>query len=99
MPPHDSLLARALEPFVAGLWILFVLASVVVAAVWTMDIGESSVEKWVANPDLRAALIWLLARADLAWITLAAVNVYSSLAGHIGLARYPALGVVSGWGA
>ena len=85
--PRDSLLARALEPFVAGLWILFVLASLVIAAVWTMDIGESSLEQWVSNPDLRATLLWLLARADFGWITLAAVNVYSSLAGNIGLAN------------
>jgi hypothetical protein len=87
MPPRDSLLARALEPFIASLWILFVLVSLVIAAVWTMDIGESSLERWVTNPDLRAALLWLLARADLGWIMLAALNVYSSLAGNSGLAN------------
>ena len=87
MPLRDSLPARALEPIVASLWLVFVLASFVMAAVWTMDIGESSLEQWVSNPDLRATLLWLLARADFGWITLAAANVYSSLAGTYGLAQ------------
>jgi uncharacterized membrane protein len=86
MPPRHSLLARGLEPFIAGLWILFVLVSLLVAAVWSFGIGESSLEKWISNPDLRAAVVWMLAHLDLGWITLAAANVYLSLVGSVGLA-------------
>jgi uncharacterized membrane protein len=86
MAPRDSLLARGLEPFVAGLWTLFVLVSLLVASVWTLGLGEGSVEKAISNPDLRAALVWLLAHSDAAWITLAAANVYLSLAASVGLA-------------
>jgi uncharacterized membrane protein len=68
------------------LWILFILVSLAMTVVWTMDIGETWLEKWVLNPDLRAALVWMLARADAGWIALAAVNVYCSLASSIGLA-------------
>jgi len=86
MPSRDSLLARGLEPLAAGLWTLFVLVSMLVAAVWVGGIGEATLEKWVSNPDLRAALVWLLAHSDLGWITLAAANVYLSLATSVGLA-------------
>jgi uncharacterized membrane protein len=85
-PPRDNLLARTLEPFVASLWILFVIVSVFVGLVWTMGIGEGTLERWVSNPDLRAALAWLLANLDLAWITLGAANVYLSLVNTVGLA-------------
>lgn len=70
----------------AGLWILFVLVSLLIAAVWTFGIGEGSLEKSISNPDLRAALVLLLAHADLGWITLAAANVYFSLVESFGLA-------------
>src|ERR1700759_5391882 len=86
MSSRPASFARGLEPFVAGLWILFVLVSLVIAAVWTFGIGEGSLEKAVTNPDLRAALVWLLAHADLGWIVLAAVIVYFNLAGSVGLA-------------
>jgi uncharacterized membrane protein len=93
---RDNLLARTLEPFVASLWILFVIVSVLVGLVWTMGIGEGNLERWVSNADLRAALTWLLAHLDLAWITLAAANAYLSLVGTVGLstARPWALGIV-----
>lgn len=86
MPSRDSLVARGLEPFVAGLWIFFVLISLAVAAVWTLGIGESSLERSISNPDLRAALVWMLAHLDLVWITLAAANVYFSLVETVRLA-------------
>ncbi|MEI9898757.1 MAG: carotenoid biosynthesis protein [Chthoniobacter sp.] len=85
-PPRESLLARGLEPFISGLWILYLLVSLLIAAVWTFGIGEGSLEKGISNPDLRATLVLLLAHADLGWITLAAANVYFSLAGSLGLA-------------
>jgi uncharacterized membrane protein len=86
MPARDSLVIRSLEPFVAGLWILFVLISLAVAIVWSCGIGEGSLEISVSNLDLRAALVWILAHLDLAWITLAAANVYFCLVETIGLA-------------
>lgn len=86
MPPRNSLLARGLEPFVSGLWIVFVLLSLVIAGVWAFGIGEGSLERSVSNTDLRVTLVWLLAHCDLAWITLAAANVYFALVGCVGLA-------------
>lgn len=86
MPARDSLVARSLEPFVAGLWIFFILVSLLVAVVWGWGIGESSLEKAVSNPDLRTTLVWLLAHLDLAWITLAAANVYFHLVDTVRLA-------------
>ncbi|MDR3406204.1 MAG: carotenoid biosynthesis protein [Chthoniobacter sp.] len=86
MSSRPASFTRGLEPFVAGLWILFVLVSLAIAAVWTFGIGEGSLEKAVSNPDLRGALVLLLAHADLGWITLAAANVYFSLVESLGLA-------------
>ena len=86
MASRDSLFARGLEPFIGGLWILFVLVSLIMAVVWTLGIGEGSLEKGVSNPDLRAALVLLLAHGDLGWITLAAVNIYFRLVEGVGLA-------------
>jgi len=86
MSSRDSLVIRSLEPLVAGLWIFFVLVSLAVAVVWSCGIGEGSLERSVSNPDLRAALVWILAHLDLAWITLAAANVYFRLVETIGLA-------------
>lgn len=86
MPARDSLVLRSLEPLVAGLWIFFVLISLTVAVVWSCGIGEGSLERSVSDPNLRAALVWMLAHLDLAWITLAAANVYFRLVETIGLA-------------
>ncbi|MEP6672257.1 MAG: carotenoid biosynthesis protein [Chthoniobacter sp.] len=86
MSSRPAPLARGLEPFVAGLWILFVLVSLLSAAGWSFGIGEGSLERSISNQDLRAALVLLLAHADLAWITLAAANVYFSLVESLGLA-------------
>jgi uncharacterized membrane protein len=86
MSLRPSFLARSLEPLVAALWILFVLISLLIATVWSLNIGESSLEKAVSNPDLRNALVWMLAHLDLGWITLAAANVYLSLVERMGLA-------------
>ncbi len=85
MASRDSLLARGLEPFAAGLWTLFVLVSLLITGIWTSGLGEDSIEKAISNPDLRATLVWLLPRTDLIWITLAAANVYFSLAASVGL--------------
>lgn len=86
MPSRHSTLARGLEPLISGLWIFFVLVSVLIAVVWSSGIGEASLERSISNTDLRVTLVWLLGHADLAWITLAAVNVYLALTGSVGLA-------------
>ncbi|HSI13045.1 MAG TPA: carotenoid biosynthesis protein [Chthoniobacter sp.] len=85
MPSRNSSLARGLEPFISGLWIFFVLASLLVAAVWAFGIGEGSLERSISNTDLRVTLAWLLTHMDLAWITLAAANVYLALTRSVGL--------------
>ena len=85
MRPRDSLLARGLEPLAAGMWTLFVLVSLLVAAVWVLGLGEASLRA-VSSADLRATLVWLLAHIDLFWIALAAINAYLSLAADAGLA-------------
>jgi uncharacterized membrane protein len=86
MTSRVSPFASAFEPLVSGLWIFYVLVSLLIAAVWTLGWGERSVEAAVSNPDLRATLVWLLAQIDLLWITLAAANVYLCLAASVGLA-------------
>ena len=86
MPARDSLFARALEPLAHGLWTVFVLVSLLVGAIWTLGLGESSVEKAISNTDLRATLVWLLGWVDFIWITLAAASVYLSLVSRVGLA-------------
>ena len=85
MSSRNSILARSLEPLAAGLWTLFVIVSVIVTAVWTLKIGEGSIERVTSNPDLRAALAWFLSWLDFGWITLAAANVYASVASTVGL--------------
>jgi uncharacterized membrane protein len=85
MRPRPSLLSRWLEPFASGLWVFFLLVTVAIAAVWSCGIGDATLEKWVAHPDLRDALLWLNTIGDMAWITLAATNVYLCLAEEEGL--------------
>jgi len=63
-----------------------VVVSVVVGVVWALGLGEGSIDRATSNPDLRGALAWLLAQLDFGWITLAAANVYLSLATTVGLA-------------
>lgn len=82
---RDSLLTRWLEPIAASLWTFFVLLSLFVGVIWAGGIGDASLEKWVSNAGLRAALTWLLLRLDALWITLAAANAYLALAGREGL--------------
>lgn len=86
MRPSVSPLARAMEPLVAGLWIFFVLASLLVGAVWTFGIGDAQLARWVQNRGLLVTLQLLLEHLDFAWITLAAANVYLSLTDRVGLA-------------
>ncbi len=84
-PPRSSALAHWLEPFAAGLWILFLLWTGGIAVLWTSGIGEAEITA-LGHPELRAALLWLLPLADPAWVALAAGNVYVAVAAEHGLA-------------
>lgn len=80
-----SLLTRALEPLAAALWVLFLIVSSVVGAVWAFGIGDAELARWVPHRDLFRALRWLLQYLDFTWITLAAANAYRCLATREGL--------------
>jgi uncharacterized membrane protein len=80
------MLARALEPVLASLWLLFVFWTLIVAAVWLLGIGEAEVRESVANQGLRSALVLSLELLDATWIALAAANCYVALASAEGLA-------------
>ncbi len=85
MRSSPSLLSRALEPLAAGLWIVFVLVSIVVGVIWAWGIDDAHLAGWVLNRDLLATLQWLLRQMDFLWITLAAANSYLCLAQREGL--------------
>ena len=82
---QPSLLARALEPFASGLWILFILWTALVAVVWTSGFGEAELRERIANPGLLSALEFFLASLDPAWIALGAANIYLTLSAEEGL--------------
>lgn len=86
MRSRPSPLSRALEPLAAGLWVLFVLVSLLVGAIWTFGFGDAQLGQWVLNRDLFLTLQWLLQHLDFLWITLAAANAYLCLAAREGLA-------------
>ncbi len=95
---QPSLIARALEPFAAGLWILFVLWTALVAVVWATGFGEAELRERIANPGLLGALEFFLASLDAAWIALGAANIHLALSAEEGLttARRWALIVIVG---
>jgi hypothetical protein len=89
---------RFLEPLAACVWILFLVWSAVVAAVWSLGIGEAEIIGWttrwfhlpaipVGGPKspLQDALISFLSILDQGWVILAALNVYSLTAAREGL--------------
>jgi uncharacterized membrane protein len=80
-----SLLTRTLEPLAAGLWVLFVLVSLLVGVVWALGLGDAQLSRWVLNRELFLTLQWLFQHLDFAWITLAATNSYLCLATRDGL--------------
>jgi uncharacterized membrane protein len=86
MPARShSLIARALEPLMAGLWVLFVLWTALVAVVWLSGFGDADLRDHVANQGLRSALAFILELLDVTWIALAAANCYFALASAEGL--------------
>ena len=97
---RPSLLAQALEPLASSLWILFILWTAIVAAVWMLGFGEAELSAHIANAGLKSALSFLLASLDAVWVTLAAANVYLALAEAEGLSaarRWAAIVIVGGW--
>ena len=76
---QPSLRARVLEPFSACLWTLFILWTVLVAAVWMTGFGNVELDQRVTNPGLRSALEFVLGSLDAAWFVLAGANVYLAL--------------------
>jgi uncharacterized membrane protein len=85
MRSSPSLLARALEPVAAGLWVFFVIVSLLEGTIWAFGLGDGQLAGVVPNHDLFLALQWLLQHLDLLWITLAAANAYLCLAGREGV--------------
>ena len=49
--------ARSLEPFAAGLWILFWIWTALTAALWVAGVGEAELKEWVSNEGLLSALV------------------------------------------
>jgi len=87
MPPRPpSLLARALEPVMTCLWVLFVLWTLIVAGIWLSGFGEAELRENVANQGLRNALALCLEVLDVTWLALAAANCHIALAAVEGLA-------------
>ena len=80
MPRRDSLLARWLEPLASTLWYFFLVWTALVVVVWVGGIREDHLAEWVQNPGLRSALAFTLTILAPLWFTLAAANVYLSIA-------------------
>jgi uncharacterized membrane protein len=74
-----------LHPLKGGVWLLFLLWTAGIAAVWTWNIGDRQLERAIGNTDLRLTLEWLTRIADIAWITLAAMNLHGSITESDGL--------------
>lgn len=94
-----ALIVRWLEPLISGLWIFFLIWTAWIACVWSFPIGDAALAKWIGNRDLRAALAWLIAVGDIAWITLAAANIYLWLAEAEGLSTARRWALIVGAGA
>ncbi|MDB6149688.1 MAG: hypothetical protein JWQ44_1136 [Chthoniobacter sp.] len=85
MPSIPSPLARNAEALSSVLWPLFLLWSVVVAALWTSLVGTTQISESVGNPGLRSAFIFLVQIADPVWFTLAGAVLYLQLVEGEGL--------------
>lgn len=85
MPRPIPFLFRWIEPLIGSLPALFGVWTALVATVWLFGLGEVELAARVSNPDLLAALQWLLRALDPLWITLGAVNVYLALVASDGL--------------
>ena len=96
--PH--LLARALEPFSASLWALFLIWTSLISIVWIGEIGDVDLQRRIVNPGLRGALEFFLRTLDATWFVIAAANVYLSLAEAESLAvarRWASVVLLGAW--
>lgn len=93
-----SLLGLWLEPLVSILWLLFILWTALVLAVWTTGFGEPQIDAWISNLSLRRALVTLWRMCDSIWVALAAGCAYLSVADTHGVvtARRWALAAFAG---
>lgn len=82
-----STLTRHLSPLAGSFWIFFLVVTALVAPIWALDLGEAQIRESITNPELQTALLWLSDVVDVAWMTLAAITVYSSVARTTGLTR------------
>ena len=97
---QPSLVARALQPLAASLWALFLVWTVIVAAVWLGEFGGTDLQRLIANPGLRGALEFILRSLDAAWFVIAGANAYLVLAeveGILVARRWATLVVGGAW--
>ena len=73
-PP--SSLAGWFGPLPGLVWVSFLVWSAVGIAVMPLEIGETTLRRWIANAGLQDAAVQLLHVSDAIWIFLGAVNVY-----------------------
>lgn len=84
MPRASTIFSRAFEPLLAARWTFFLVWTAILAVLWL------SGEDWlggIANPGLRAALVWVSRTADLIWLLIATANLYLHLAETEGLGK------------
>ncbi len=91
-----SLLSRSLEPLVAVLWGVFLIATLWLAVVWVAPLGAYALGFVEGGPlppnaDLRDAVLLLANNADLIWLSLAAMSL------HLVLTRAHGLRTARAW--
>jgi putative membrane protein len=76
MSPASKFAPAHVRNLPALAWALFLAATALLFVVTVFEIGEAQAGQWIANPELRAALVLALRALDPTWIMLAAVCVY-----------------------
>ena len=69
-------LALWFEPIPGLAWVLFLIWSAVGVVVMPLEVGETTLRRWIPNASLQDAAVQLLHVSDAIWIFLGAVNVY-----------------------
>jgi len=91
-----SLVSRSLEPLVALLWGVFLVWTAWLAAVWFVPVGQNALgfipdRPPPPNADFRSAVLLFAKYADVAWLTLAVMNL------HLVLTRAHGLRTARAW--
>lgn len=86
----QSLVSRSLAPLVGLLWGVFLFASAWLAVVWLLPVSAQSLglipgDPAPPNATLRSAVLILADNADVAWLTLAVMNLHLVLTEAHGL--------------